>query len=117
MTRDEVRLLLRQVAATWPGTPITHEAVDLWFAACGSLAGEQAAAALAHWTATSSHPPRPADLNAAWRAIDSPPPEPRAEARRPLIDLPPAHHRPDVAHAELARMRAILGTTPYRGRR
>lgn len=118
MNRDEARTLLKQVASTWPGTPVTHEAVDLWLAACHELSGDQAAVALAHWAATESHPPRPADLNAAHRSLNGAPASPRPELGRAQIHVPPARMAPEIAAAELAKMRALLGeASPYSGRR
>lgn len=109
MNRGEVQALLKQVASTWPGTPFTDAAVDLWFAACGTLTGPQAAKALAHWAATNSHPPRPADLNGAHRALypDEFAPH-RVDIAPPALAIGPKHEAPDIAHAELARSRAIL---------
>lgn len=116
MNRDEARTLQRQIAQTWPGTPLTHEAVDNLHVAIGHLTADQATAALAHWLSSNSNPPRPNDLRIAHEQITGTTthrPEhvdwrPQFAGRNPIAD--------DIAHTELAKMRAILTPTTPRTR-
>ena len=116
MNRDEARTLQRQIAQTWPGTPLTHEAVDNLHVAIGHLTADEAAAALAHWLGSNSKPPRPNDLRLTHEQITGTGPK-----RPELIDRPVVHHLRDphtdaAARDAIARMRAILTPTSPRTR-
>lgn len=113
MNRDDTRALVRNVASAWPGTPFTADAVELWHATCGHLTADQAAAALVHWTAAESRPPRPADLNAAHRALTAPPPVPRPDLAPPTLDVADELPPDEYVRAALAEARAIIGPTQY----
>lgn len=115
MNRDEARTLQRQIAQTWPGTPLTHEAVDNLHVAIGHLTADEATAALAHWLGSNSNPPRPNDLRIAHEQITGNGPK-RPEIAPAHVTYAGRREAPDVAHTELAKMRAILTPTTPRTR-
>lgn len=119
MNRTESAELLQAVARHYPGrVGITRDTLDRWHHDLAVLTLDQAEAAWAEHRRNCPHPATSADLLGAHRNLTDPEFGTRPEVAPPAIHVAPAHEAPEVAHAELAKMRAILGpTTPYRGRR
>lgn len=120
MNTNEAAELLQRVARRYPGrVTISRDIQNQWARDLAPLTPEQADAAWDEHRRTCPHPCEPADLLAAHRhlTLDDTPPA-RPDLAPPHIDLPPARMSPDIAHAEIARMREILRpTSPPRGRR
>lgn len=111
MNRSDASSLLNRTARQWPGkTTVNREVLDAWTNALADMPAEAGDAAWHAHVRDCPHPATPADLWAAHRrlAATTTPATPRPELGPPSLELPPAHHRPDIAHAELARARAIL---------
>lgn len=120
MNTNEAAQFLQAVARAHPGrVTVTRTIAEQWAADLAALTVDEANLAWATWRTDPTHAGHvltAADVIDAHRQATGG--SHRPERAHPLIDLPPAQHRPDIAHAELAKMRAVLGeASPYSGRR
>ena len=118
MNRTEARDLLVHCARLYPGKITVNDAVtETWANALFDLTVDDADAALVEHQRTCPHPVTPADLWAAHRRLAGPAPSRRPEHVDRRMQFAPRNPIADeIAHAELARARAILTPTTPRTR-